>query len=277
MCRLTGVAIFFGLILSCRTASGELLSYHSNTVNGSWTTYSATNYMPIVLYDLPDPAKSYNVTSLSIMSSGRDAVFPQGSGIKLWILDLAGAAIYTSSVFDVSGQSAALAWRTFYTNDDSFTVSGSFYAGFQDMASLTFGYKTDIPAGLDYDRSFTYKVNTATIRRPSDEDFMIDVNVEESSTPGDTDGNGTVDYLDYGNLLAQIGGPPDAERGADFNNDDKVDLKDFTIMRTNFDSGIASALDIGSAVTVPEPAALTLLALGSGLLLRRRRRRACLP
>ena len=86
---------------------------------------------------------------------------------------------------------------------------------------------------------------------------------------GDTNGDYVVDGLDYDNLIAQFGGLP-GDESADFNRDGLVDLEDFAIMRTYFGSGVAAGPDTGFAATAPEPATLTVLALGGLLVLRRR-------
>jgi len=272
---ITGIAVVFGLILGCQAASGEVIYYHSNTIDGGMLSSGPASYPAAVLYDLPDPTKSYNVKSLSIWSEATDdaATYPQGTEIKIWVWDSTGAPIYTSSAFDVSGQSGALAYRTYFTNDDSFTVSGSFYAGFQDMAGFRFGYKTDLPRGSQYGRSYKYKVSTATMRPPSDDDYMFEVDVaevSESPTPGDTNDDHIVDSVDLGNLVAQFGGLPGAD-SADFSGNNFVGLEDFATMRGNYGFGVVSATDAEFGVATPEPATLSLFALGGLAILRRRR------
>lgn len=86
-------------------------------------------------------------------------------------------------------------------------------------------------------------------------------------TPGDTNDDDIVDASDYGNLIAQFGGPPGVD-SADFNGDIFVDLADFAIMRGNFGFGVSSP-DAEFGATTPEPATLTVLALGGLAILRR--------
>jgi len=95
--------------------------------------------------------------------------------------------------------------------------------------------------------------------------------VLDPPTPGDTNDDDIVDTLDLTNLVAQFGGPPDVESG-DFTGDVFVGLEDFAIMRDNYGFGLPTAPDAGSATTTPEPATLTLLALGGLAVLRRTRR-----
>jgi len=89
--------------------------------------------------------------------------------------------------------------------------------------------------------------------------------------PGDTNSDHRVDGVDCDNLAEQFGGPPGAD-SADFNGDGRVDLEDFAILRANFGFGVASAPEARFATTTPEPTTLSLLALGSLAVLRKRRK-----
>lgn len=110
------------------------------------------------------------------------------------------------------------------------------------------------------------ELHTETYRDPAGL-FMLTA----PATPGDTNGDHIVDDSDYGNLIAQFGGPPGLD-SADFNGDDIVDLEDFAILRGNLGFGVASAPNGEFGAATPEPATLTLLALGSLAVLRRRRK-----
>jgi len=90
---------------------------------------------------------------------------------------------------------------------------------------------------------------------------------------GDTDVDWDVDTDDYNNFVAVFGGAGDWH--TDFNEDGRVDLTDFVLMRANF----GMVVDLGPApiaapAVTPEPATLTLLAIGGILVTRRRRRRS---
>jgi len=95
--------------------------------------------------------------------------------------------------------------------------------------------------------------------------------VGRPDVPGDTDGD--VNAVDYGNLIAQFGGPPGGD-DADFNDDDIVDIEDFAIQRAAFAApGSPEARPAPAAI--PEPATVVLLAsAGLVVLTGRRRRRA---
>ena len=87
---------------------------------------------------------------------------------------------------------------------------------------------------------------------------------------GDTDVDWDVDSVDLGNLAAVFGGEGDLY--TDFNEDGRVDLADFALMRANFGAGVGSGAPGDATAATPEPATLILLAGGLPVLLRRRRR-----
>ena len=86
--------------------------------------------------------------------------------------------------------------------------------------------------------------------------------------PGDSNRDYIVDGLDLVNLVAQFGGPPDDESG-DFNGDGFIGLEDFGILRAYFGSGVvAAAPEAEFTATTPEPATMSLLAIGGLVVLR---------
>ena len=92
------------------------------------------------------------------------------------------------------------------------------------------------------------------------------------TVPGDVDGDDDVDLQDLGYFEAQFGMsglpvPPIGPNSADLDEDGDVDLDDLKIMRDYW--GAAPA----APAATPEPATVTLLALGGLMVLRRRRLR----
>jgi len=92
--------------------------------------------------------------------------------------------------------------------------------------------------------------------------------------PGDADWDGDVDDLDIGIFQATFGqSGPDLQ--ADFNDDHRVNLEDFAILRVNFGmvsgNGIPGAEDLPIQM-VPEPATIVLLAGAIPLLWGRARK-----
>ena len=88
--------------------------------------------------------------------------------------------------------------------------------------------------------------------------------------PGDANNNGTVGDADWVIFKAQFGGAPGGvDDDADFNDDGRVDLRDLAILDAAWDGG-AGAPEMDATVT-PEPATMSLLALGGLLVFKRRR------
>ena len=103
----------------------------------------------------------------------------------------------------------------------------------------------------------------------------IEVEAAPAATdvPGDVDGDGDVNLADMGLFETQFGASalplPPGENSADLDEDGDVDLDDLVFIRDNF----GYVTPVAPAPT-PEPATMSLLALGGLTVLRKRRRRA---
>ena len=101
---------------------------------------------------------------------------------------------------------------------------------------------------------------------------VLEMVVAVTDVPGDVDGDGNVDLADMGIFEAQFGMSglplPPGENSPDLDADGDVDLDDLVFIRDNF--GYVSPA--APAAATPEPATMTLLALGGMLVLRRRRK-----
>ncbi|MEM6750594.1 MAG: FG-GAP-like repeat-containing protein, partial [Planctomycetota bacterium] len=92
--------------------------------------------------------------------------------------------------------------------------------------------------------------------------------------PGDANGDGVVDLLDFDILAQNFGAPgnglgtPNGSADGDFNGDGVIDLLDFDILAQNF--GASSPANTSGAI--PEPMSLALLGLAAPACLLRRRR-----
>ena len=88
---------------------------------------------------------------------------------------------------------------------------------------------------------------------------------------GDTDVDWDVDLLDYNAFIGALGAQGDWR--TDFNEDGRIDLADFVMLRRNFGaySGLASGAALDAATT-PEPTAMMALAVAIPLLLKGKRR-----
>jgi hypothetical protein len=87
---------------------------------------------------------------------------------------------------------------------------------------------------------------------------------------GDTDVDWDVDSDDLDNLMSVFGAEGDWR--TDFNEDGRVDLADFVLMRANFGAGSGLSPVAAPAVATPEPGTAVLLLLGLGAVIRRRKK-----
>ncbi|MDP6635473.1 MAG: PEP-CTERM sorting domain-containing protein, partial [Phycisphaerae bacterium] len=94
--------------------------------------------------------------------------------------------------------------------------------------------------------------------------------------PGDTNGDQIVDDADLAIFKAQFGGDWNgvALEDPDYDNDGDVDIDDFVVLRANFGTGVVPAPLAPDFSATPEPATMSLLAIGGLLVIRRRRRKA---
>ncbi len=105
--------------------------------------------------------------------------------------------------------------------------------------------------------------------------LTINYTLLPDAIPGDYDGSGSVDAIDYSTWSASFGVSATALSGADGNGNGIVDAADYVIWRRNFERAGASPPPAGTETTaVPEPT--TALLLGLGLMsLGSMRRRHC--
>ncbi len=126
-------------------------------------------------------------------------------------------------------------------------------------------YEVTVDLPMELDGEFTYEAGV-TARGTGTGTFRAQGQFSRTlPTPGDADGNGVVNAADYIALKTHIGqGAGATLADGDFDGDGDADRDDLQILQDHF--GDTSA----GAGTIPEPATLSLLALGGLAVLRRR-------
>ncbi len=100
--------------------------------------------------------------------------------------------------------------------------------------------------------------------------FQALATVSSIAEPGDFNGDGMVDASDYGLWRNAFGSA--SQLAADGNGDGVVDAADYVVWRKNLGSSAAGS---GTSAAIPEPASLTLFAMGGLLALHRRLKSTC--
>jgi len=132
------------------------------------------------------------------------------------------------------------------------------------------------PFTLDFDSTGTPYAGEnlqITLYSPDVQSVFDDIHFATSVAvvPGDIDGNGQVNLLDYGILTSHwLQTVPPGLYG-DLNSDGKISIPDFSIFKTDYNAFNGGG---GESLAVPEPGTIILLAIASpALLLALRRRR----
>jgi hypothetical protein len=139
--------------------------------------------------------------------------------------------------------------------------------GLVDISAATLNVTKPAGTGWTWD--------SLTVEQISASDFVLvlkNLVTAVVSVPGDANGDGDVDDADLALFEAQFGFDTPGN-SCDFDGDGDVDLDDFVIIRGNF--GFTSAPEPAAPdfSSTPEPATMSLLAIGGLLVLRRRRRK----
>ena len=195
-------------------------------------------------------------------------------------IDVTGSITLTAGMtIDIDGSVTGTAQdiKLLYTYSDFYDIAGVTTIG-ADLSGLTIGVTPLI--NLITPAEWTHSGLGWLLDQGAelDENYLVLLGVSSGGVvaPQDGDANGdyTVNEADMALLLAQFGSAYDLSLTADFTGDGFVDLADFVILRANW--GLTSEAPTASDLpnVTPEPATMTMLALGGLLALRRRRRKA---
>ena len=196
---------------------------------------------------------SYDSTVLSIVDASEEpGIQPFNKG------DFIGGLTFENSVEDgvlryTEGNVLSNASGTGVLAGISFIVNAAPVAG-----ATTISFLSDVTAGPI--SSVSYSTGETVI--PTFEGFTLNVEGAPTSLPGDADGDGMVNLVDF-SILASVFGT--AYASADFNGDGFVNLADFSILAANFGQTAAAAPVARGKATQTESLPSGLLSLKSGV------------
>jgi hypothetical protein len=153
---------------------------------------------------------------------------------------------------------------------ENVALFSTFFGASFDPTQITI----EAPAGWSWDTLVGGEPDIQYI----DDEFIVLKNLSTGIVvvPGDTNGDQIVDDADLAIFKAQFGGDWNgvALEDPDYDNDGDVDIDDFVVLRANFGTGVVPAPLAPDFSATPEPATMSLLAIGGLLVIRRRRRKA---
>jgi len=195
--------------------------------------------------------------SAGILSVGADVVFDQTARLRVEIGGTVGGDQYDR--LDVEG-SLHLGGTLQLVLIDGFTPqTGETFdiLDFGNLSGTTFDSIEPIGAAGAITWDFSTLYTTGHIRAGG-----------LAPVVGDTDADRDVDSDDYQTMVETFGGD---DPRTDFNDDGRVGVEDFALMRANFGYGVGSAPNATAPTPTPEPATLILLGAAVPLFLKQRR------
>jgi hypothetical protein len=228
------------------------------------TLSGGMNYLGDAL-QLGDPTGDSNSTNLTLSDGAIIDWTFDGSGGNDSFLDVKGnitlAGTLTVNILDGIGTAGT---------EDIFIMMarGTIFGDVNDVT-------IDKPAGWEWD-SFAIEQRSPSTWALVLKNAVFGVTEQD---PGDTNNDGFVDDLDLANFQLAFGlaGADLIAEGftfdPDFDNDGDADLDDFVTLRQFFGTNYNDAPAMPDLSQTPEPATMSLLALGALAILRRRRRK----
>ena len=241
----TGLEELTGTLRLDHVASAGITLWDDLAVGTAWEDVVEVNVPRVTLQADPD-TKDIRLTNTT------------GAMVELTFLQIESAAGFTQSRWDSLAEQGVEGWQENSPTNNRLTESN--FSG-----ALAWGDG----AKIDIGRVFGRRADEDLIAHVGTADGMLNLAnvvygpIESDPLPGDANGDGTVDLIDFNILKENFGLDPATFEQGNFNEpeDTIVDLIDFNILKENF----------GASEGVPEPAAAMLLATAVIPALLRRR------
>jgi hypothetical protein len=245
-------------------------SQDTNTANYATGTYNVSG--GTINASIPDPTTA---DALAVAPAGTGTLHISGGDATITVTGNMGVYANTNG-----GSNIGTLAYTLEAGESLTEINVTGTATFNLGSILSFDLGSATPTQTSYDLLTAADIidNGLTFSAPTGWNFQIvsggngeilqAFTMAAAHNPGDTNSDGVVDLTDLNNVLNNFGVNATGNPGDD-NSDGTVDLTDLNAVLNNFGvTYAAAALNV-----VPEPASLSLLALGATTLLARRRSR----
>jgi hypothetical protein len=170
---------------------------------------------------------------------------------------------------DASGFTAALDLDSINGSGSTaaLTTNAATFANLAAGGSNSFSAAMTTSAVGSFSASYNFGVSDQDLPGETSSSMILNL-IGRVALGGDADLNNTVDLTDFTILASNFNTAQTDWTAGDFNNDGNVDLTDFTMLAANFNRTVTPA-NLGAAV--PEPTTVALLTATAAFALRRRR------
>ena len=288
------------LLTSATYGAGATVLYSQNfdsfpsaagSVDGWWDYYGPGNTFSTFGVDAVgnNGTQGFYMTADSSAEIGTDWYFYAGLGRSNIVNSVAGREDNVKFSVDINPQNANTATPVGITlSQYSATLGGTVWtktwtptltANAYNTVSFILNTGTDVPgsnvngAASVFDPTLPISISAITWNSggfPLAANDAIDIDNVSLSTlaDGDANGDGNVDLTDLSTVLNNFGATASAWGSGNFDGAPSIDLTDLSDVLNNFGTSASAA---APAIAAPEPAAALLLALGTPLMLARRR------